>query len=309
MLFLVTLMLFGLVACTSSAPPPSAQSSSAATSSSGSAMAPTTSSSGSPAASGAPVWPTDQKAAPLNTCLQCQCPQLLDDSKYTSQVIFDNNRGFRYSEAFITCPDGRIGIFNTTGLNIRPANSRDSIPAADFKGYSDSAVEQEYGAKHVFMEEIRFWLMDRLRVQMGNNFRNLSGLDTRFGALSSASAEDTRFTKIATVTRDSTFYFNKGQPLFILDAPKSEEFPEGVSLIQQSWVEGAGPFQDPAIQSKLTLPEGWKWRTITAPKDLTINGLTENGKTNQWKVIQDNLGDSYSACWTTGGQSSCNYQP
>ena len=64
-----------------------------------------------------------------------------------------------------------------------------------------------------------------------------------------------------------------------------------MSFIQQSWVLGAGTFQDPAIES-ITLPKGWKWRTETLTKDLTINGVTENGTANQWKVLQDNLGDS-----------------
>jgi hypothetical protein len=83
-----------------------------------------------------------------------------------------------------------------------------------------------------------------------------------------------------------------------------------MTFIQQSWVLNAGPFQDPTIGSRLTnLPSGWKWRTETLPKDLTINGIPENGTKDQWKVVQDSFGDSYSACWTTGGQSSCNYQP
>lgn len=55
MLLVVTVLLFGLVACTSSAPPPPAKSSSAATSSS----------SGTAAAPGAPVWPTDQSRNPV----------------------------------------------------------------------------------------------------------------------------------------------------------------------------------------------------------------------------------------------------
>ena len=233
----------------------------------------------------------------MNPSAQGQCPDLLNDSKYTAQVVFDNQRGYRYSEAFITCPgQPQPGIFNTTGFNIRPENSRDSIPDSIFQGYSDSAVQQDYGATAVFMEETRYWMMDKLRILLGNNIRNLDGLDTRFGAFTktapSATTGSSNAYKIAAVTRDSTFYFNAGQPVFILDAPKSKDAPDGMSFIQQSWVLGAGTFQDPAIESKLTLPKGWKWRTETLTKDLTINGVTENGTANQWKVLQDNLGDS-----------------
>jgi len=240
--------------------------------------------------------------------MQCQCPSLLNDSKYTSQIVFSNQRGYRYAEAFITCPgQPQAGIFNTTGFNIRPENSRDSIPNAIFKGYSDNAVQQNYGAAAVFMEETRYWMMDKLRILLGNNVRNLDGLDARFGAFTnvapSATTGSSNAFKIASVTRNSTFLFDAGQPAFILDAPN------GMTFIQQSWVLSAGPFQDPKIGSSLTLPKGWTWRTKTLSKELTINGIPENGAANQWKVVQDNLGDSYSACWTTGGRSSCNYKP
>jgi hypothetical protein len=304
-----------LSACSTSssgaAASPAASGSAAAPAASGSVAAPAAA--GSAASPGAPDWPTTQQAIPLNPSAQGQCPDLLNDSKYTAQVVFDNQRGYRYAEAFITCPgQPQPGIFNTTGMNIRPENSRDSIPDSIFQGYSDNAVQQDYGATAVFMEETRYWMMDKLRIQLGNNVRNLDGLDTHFGAFTqvapSASTGTSNAYKPTSVTRDSTFYFNAGQPVFILDAPKTKDAPKA-SFIQQSWTLSAGTFQDPAIGSKLNLPKGWKWRTETLTKDLTINGITENGTANQWKVLQDIFGDSYSGCWTSGGQSSCNYQP
>jgi hypothetical protein len=313
MLLAVAVLLFGLAACSNSGPAPTEQSSAATPISSSGSVA-TPAASGAAATPGAPDWPTTQQAPAVNPCAQCQCPDLLNDSKATSQVVFDNQRGYRYAEAFITCPgQPQPGIFNTTGFNIRPENSRDSIPDSIFQDYSDSAVQQDYGATAVFMEETRYWMMDKLRILLGNNVRNLDGLDTRFGAFTntapSASTGTSNAYKIASVTRDSTFYFDAGQPVFMLDVPKSKDAPKGMTFIQQSWVLSAGNFQDPAIGSKLNLPKGWKWRTETLTKDLTINGITENGTANQWKVLQDIFGDSYSACWTTGGQSSCNYQP
>ena len=119
--------------------------------------------------------------------------------------------------------------------------------------------------------------MDKLRIFLGNNVRNLDGLDTHFGAFTNqrqARARVSKAYKYASVTRNSTFYFDAGQPVFILDAPN------GYTFIQQSWVLSAGPFQGPAIGNSLTLPSGWKWRTETLTKDLTINGITENGTAN-----------------------------
>ena len=216
-----------------SAATPGASESAATPAASESAAAPAAA--GSAASPGAPDWPTTQQAIPLNPSAQGQCPDLLNDSKYTAQVVFDNQRGYRYAEAFITCPgQPQPGIFNTTGFNIRPENSRDSIPDSIFQGYSDSAVQQDYGATAVFMEETRYWMMDKLRILLGNNIRNLDGLDTRFGAFTktapSATTGASNAYKIAAVTRDSTFYFNAGQPVFILDAPQKQGRPRRYEL-------------------------------------------------------------------------------
>ena len=65
----------------------------------------------------------------------------------------------------------------------------------------------------------------------------------------------------------------------------------------------------PNLGSKLKLPEGWKFRTKVLDQNLTVNGITADGKDNQWRVTQDDLINTYSACWESGGQSSCNYRP
>jgi len=62
------------------------------------------------------------------------------------------------------------------------------------------------------------------------------------------------------------------------------------------------------LGSKLKLPEGWKFRTVTLTKDLTVSGITADGQDNQWRVTQDDLINTCSACWEYQGQSSCNYR-
>jgi hypothetical protein len=49
--------------------------------------------------------------------------------------------------------------------------------------------------------------------------------------------------------------------------------------------------------------------TVTLEKDLTVNGITVNGTPNNWRVTQDDLINTYSACWEAEGKSSCNYRP
>jgi hypothetical protein len=55
----------------------------------------------------------------------------------------------------------------------------------------------------------------------------------------------------------------------------------------------------------LKLPTGWKFRTKVLDQDMAVNGITCEGKTNQWRVMQDDLINTYSACWECEGQSSC----
>jgi len=65
----------------------------------------------------------------------------------------------------------------------------------------------------------------------------------------------------------------------------------------------------PNLGSKLKLPEGWKFITKVLDQNLTVNGITVDGQDNQWRVTQDDLINTYSACWDSGNQSSCNYRP
>jgi hypothetical protein len=44
--------------------------------------------------------------------------------------------------------------------------------------------------------------------------------------------------------------------------------------------------------------------TVTLEKDLTVNGVTVNGTPNNWRVIQDDRINIYSAYWEAEGKSS-----
>src|SRR5438309_1329848 len=84
---LVVVLAFALYGCTTGSSTttstPTANSTSSSSSTGGGGTQ-------TPTASSTPVasWPTTQQALPLNTCAQCQCPYLLNDSNYTSQIVF-----------------------------------------------------------------------------------------------------------------------------------------------------------------------------------------------------------------------------
>jgi hypothetical protein len=177
--------------------------------------------------------------------------------------------------------------------------------------YSDAQVAKDYKADGSYMSGIRYWVHDRMRLAFSNNVRNFDGLDTRGGANAAISADalsgGEQFYSYTPVVCNRTWYYNKGQPIFILDAPN------GMTSVIQSYsiiVDKNQKYEDlPNLGSKLTLPEGWKFRTVTLTKDLTVNGITINGTPNNWRVTQDDLINTYSACWEAEGQSSCNYRP
>ncbi len=263
------------------------------------------------AASTAPKWPTTVTAAPTNPCIDCRCPYIQDDQKTTSEVVYEGERGYRYMELFLTCEGAGTGIYNTMTFNIQPENSKDSAPDILMDNYSDAQVAKDWNATSVYMSGIRYWVHDRMRLGFANNVRNMDGLDTRWGANGGLSAEDMSkgesFYAYTPVTCDRTWYYNKGQPIFILDAPN------GMTFVMQSYsiiVDKNQKYEDlQNLGSKLKLPEGWKFRTRVLDQDLTVNGITVDGKPNQWRVTQDDLINTYSACWESGGQSSCNYRP
>jgi hypothetical protein len=93
-----------------------------------------------------------------------------------------------------------------------------------------------------------------------------------------------------------------GKPIFILDAPN------GMTFVIQSYsiiVDQTQTYDDlKNPRSKLKLPEGWKFRTVTLEKDLTVNDVTVKGTPNNWRVIQDDRINIYSAYWEAEGKSS-----
>jgi hypothetical protein len=265
-----------------------------------------------PASSDAPVWPTSVTAAPTNPCVTCTCPSVMDDQYNVTDTVDTNTRGFRYMELFITCPGAtNAGIFNTRTFNIMPENSRDSAPDILMANYSDPKVAQDYKADGAYMSGIRFWVHDKMRLTWSNNVRHMSGLDTRWGANAAIDADalskGEQVYGTTQVETNRTWYYDAGKPVFILDAPN------GLTFVMQSYciaVDKNLTYEDlPNLGSRLNLPEGWSYRTKILEKDLTVNGLTCDGKPNQWTVTQDEFINSYSACWECGGQSSCNYRP
>lgn len=263
------------------------------------------------AAQNAPVWPTDLETTNKNPCRVCRCPEIMDDGKYAVEQILSPTRGYHYSELFLVCPGSdTAGIWNTTLYNHKAKDSRDSIPEALFKNYSDEQAAREYGAEKVWMEPARVWTHDRFRIYRGTTVRNFAGLDTAWGASLPASVigREVRTYYVTSVIRDSTFWYDAGKPIWVLDAP------DGNTYVNQSVTDASGGYEglDTLGKRFVKLPKGWRFRKVVlGDTPLTINGITsDDGKENVWKVMQDEFHNAYSGCWKNSvGQSSCNFNP
>ena len=58
------------------------------------------------------------------------------------------------------------------------------------------------------------------------------------------------------------------------------------------------------LDKKLKLAPGWKYRVKVLDQDLTIKAV--NGKA---RIVQDELENTYDACFEESGQKSCSIKP
>jgi hypothetical protein len=110
------------------------------------------------------------------------------------------------------------------------------------------------------------------------------------------------FYKTTTVSRDSKQGYNKGTTIFILDDP------DGTPWVMQASSRIVDPdlsYEDlKTLDKKLNLPEGWKYRIKVLGQDFGIGAI--NGTA---RVTQDDLENTYNACFEMDGQKNCTYKP
>jgi hypothetical protein len=94
----------------------------------------------------------------------------------------------------------------------------------------------------------------------------------------------------------------KGQTVFILDDP------DGTPWVMQAHSRLVDPkltYDDlQTLDTKLKLPPGWKYRVKVLDSDLRIGAI--NGLAH---VTQDDLENTYNACFEMDDQKNCTYKP
>ncbi|HEY9755344.1 MAG TPA: hypothetical protein V6C97_09290 [Oculatellaceae cyanobacterium] len=198
-----------------------------------------------------------------------------------------NLRGARYGEVLL----GRGGllipsefdVFNTIGLNDCPQDQWSKLDAEQIK--------KQYGVKAVKLNGPRYWMIDGMTNSklVSKQTRMFGGLEMREAGILKLSLKDKvslgKPYAVHKVARTTTWVYRKGLPVYQLIAPD-----EAVYFMQSFSVQKENQTIDslPQLGSKLHLPSGWSYRTVTLSDDYLLKA--ENGEAY---VVQDDLDDTY----------------
>jgi hypothetical protein len=90
------------------------------------------------------------------------------------------------------------------------------------------------------------------------------------------------------IYRDNQYTFKKGREIYILDAPDGEVFVmQSFTNYKQQKVTLANARE---LGSVLTLPPGWRFRSLVLDRDLIVNQKRTNGLAH---VFQDDMLNAY----------------
>jgi hypothetical protein len=218
------------------------------------------------------------------------------------RISMDNMRGHRFAEVALftgTSEENAVADFyNSTGVD-------DPTPAR-FAALDKDKLAQEHQAIGVFLNPPRYWMFDEFRVFEAGDDQDFGGIMmTWMGVVDVASLKKAIIGGnyfAGYIHRDNSYTYNQGSEVYLLDAPGGEVF------VMQSYNahtdQGLAAEQSPAtLGSRLTLPEGWRFRVKTLDRDLVVS-QDKTGK--QAHVMQDDLLNRYQG---SDGGKAFNYVP
>jgi hypothetical protein len=256
--------------------------------------------------------PRSTTPALLSAALLAACASFqrgpFDDGEKLERVRLEGLAGQGFCDVFLISgagyrQDAYALTYNTTGLNA--ADPGQSCPPEAFARVDRTAVKDAFGVADVLKSGPRFWTVDWLEVPVGAQ-RDFSGLQARwFGVLRLPEAFDKKGSLdyvAVDAERDSRQGYRKGTRIYVLDDPR------GTAWLLQSYTTAFDPNLTAEglerLGEKLRLPPGWKFRTRVLEEDLEVRAL--NGRV---QVMQDNLQNTYVACFSMSGQQACSARP
>jgi hypothetical protein len=184
-----------------------------------------------------------------------------------------------------TPPNAKVVVWNTIGLG--------TCPAEEWEAFDAAALAQELGATFVILNGPRHFLMDSATATTGG-VRSFHGMEmTKVATVPIRSAADLVQTPYTdrTIKRRNTWSWKRGRRVFELVAPGGDTY------VMQSYAQIKDPTLSiddlPKLGSRLTLPEGWRYRSRKLGSKLV---LTARGSAT---VLQDELQNTYQLATTT----------
>ena len=232
------------------------------------------------------------------------CKPLPEDNVNIKPMKFEGLMGQQYTEILPVYGNAitknlTAGVYNTVGLN-DPNQTGNTSKDEVLASMDMDKVKKESNALKVIKNGPRLWTIDWLEVNTGN-IRDFDGLNARwvmwFYVPKDFKQGESAYSPMQG-KRDTHMGVNSGSRAYILDDP------DGITWVMKSADRIFHPeqkFEDlKDLGARLTLPQGWKFRTIILEKDLIFK--PDNG--TAW-ICQDDWGNTYDR---VGGNFS-NYKP
>jgi len=176
-------------------------------------------------------------------------------------------------------PNVVVTVWNTIGLNRCPARQWNALDANE--------LADELGDTAVILNGPRHFLMDAASGRLGAT-RSFHGLRTRKAATidihTAAELVQAPYTE-RTINRHNTWRWKRGRLVYELVAPG------GTRYLMQSYAQIRDPHlrigQLPSLRDRLSLPEGWRYRTRRLQRDFVLRA------SGTATVIQDDFQNTY----------------
>ena len=175
-------------------------------------------------------------------------------------------------------------FYNSTGTDI--------CTPEKFAGLDKEQIKKETGAREVFLNPSRRWTFDQLDVYEDGIERTFGGIKMTWMGVVPVSELEKGVTKghyvPGYIFRDNQYTFKKGREIYILDAPDGEVFVmQSFTNFKQQKVT-IDNIRD--LGGMLTLPPGWKFRSVVLDRDLIVNQKRTKGLAH---VFQDDMLNAY----------------
>lgn len=236
------------------------------------------------------------------------CATLPDDGAAATVMHIDSLRAVRYCEVFLIGGNGitknlHAAFYNTSQLN-NAADPANTCSGEMWAQVDEEAIKKEYKVLGVFKNGPRFWVNDWIQLPVGT--------ERTFGVLRARWMGEVRLPKgfgkgsvayvPTTVARKSEMGFQAGQPVFMLTDPDGMPWVmQAASMIVDSTLDYDGL---QTLETKLHLPPGWTYQVKVLDQDLTIQAVNGHAR-----IVQDDLQNTYDACFEDAGQQACSFQP